>query len=101
MIKAPENFAGTVKEVRQQLGLSQKVLAHELDMSFSTINRWEMARWFPSHWREGNLRPFVCGIFRGEQLVNMAPSAGRVPKLMAGLLGWIASPRTARLRATG
>ena len=37
MAKAPENFAETVKEVRQQLGLSQEELAHELGVSFSTV----------------------------------------------------------------
>jgi putative transcriptional regulator len=47
MAKAPENFAKTVKEVRRQLGLSQEELAHELGVSFSTINRWENSRTVP------------------------------------------------------
>jgi len=47
MTKAPENFAEMVKEVRQQLGLSQEELAHELDVSFATINRWENAKTVP------------------------------------------------------
>ena len=47
MAKAPENFAETVKEVRQQLGLSQEELAHELGVSFSTINRWENNKTVP------------------------------------------------------
>lgn len=47
MAKAPENFAETVKEVRQQLGLSQEELAHELGVSFSTINRWENSKTVP------------------------------------------------------
>ena len=45
--KATENFAETVKEVRQQLGLSQEELAHELGVSFSTINRWENSKTVP------------------------------------------------------
>ena len=44
---APENFAERVKGVRLQLGLSQKVLAHELDMSFSTINCLENGKTVP------------------------------------------------------
>lgn len=47
MPRAPENFAGTVKAVRQQLGLSQEELAHELGVSFATINRWENAKTIP------------------------------------------------------
>jgi DNA-binding transcriptional regulator YiaG len=47
MANAPENFAETVKEVRQQLGLSQEELAHELGVSFSTINRWENSKTVP------------------------------------------------------
>lgn len=35
------NFPETVKNVRATLGLSQEELAHELGVSFSTINRWE------------------------------------------------------------
>ena len=47
MAKAPANFSETVKEVRRQLGLSQEELAHELDVSFSTINRWENSKTVP------------------------------------------------------
>jgi putative transcriptional regulator len=47
MAKAPENFAETVKEVRRQLELSQEELAHELGVSFSTINRWENSKTVP------------------------------------------------------
>jgi putative transcriptional regulator len=47
MAKAPENFAETVKAVRRQLGISQEELAHELGVSFSTINRWENAKTVP------------------------------------------------------
>lgn len=47
MAKAPDNFAKTVREVRRQLGLSQEELAHELGVSFSTINRWENSKTVP------------------------------------------------------
>ena len=47
MAKAPENFAEIVKEFRRQLGISQEELAHELGVSFSTINRWENSKTVP------------------------------------------------------
>lgn len=37
----------------------------------------------------GRYRSGGVGIFRGEQLVHMAPPADRVPKLMADLLDWL------------
>ena len=37
----------------------------------------------------GRYRSGGVGIFLGEQLVHMAPPAGRVPKLMANLLDWL------------
>jgi len=37
----------------------------------------------------GRYRSGGVGIFRGEQLVHMAPPADRVPELMADLLGWL------------
>ena len=35
------SFPELVKSVRTTLGLSQEELAHELGVSFSTVNRWE------------------------------------------------------------
>lgn len=37
------------------------------------------------HWRSGGV-----GIYRGEQLVHMAPPANQVPRLMGPLLTWLA-----------
>lgn len=37
------------------------------------------------HWRSGGV-----GIYRGEQLVHMAPTANQVPRLMGQLLTWLA-----------
>jgi transcriptional regulator with XRE-family HTH domain len=47
MAIAPERFPELVKEVRKQLGLSQEELAHELGVSFTTINRWENGKTSP------------------------------------------------------
>jgi len=48
MIRQPENFPATVKEVRRQLALSQEELAHALGVSFATVNRWENGKTIPS-----------------------------------------------------
>jgi putative transcriptional regulator len=48
MIRQPENFPATVKEVRRQLALSQEELAHALGVSFATVNRWENGKTAPS-----------------------------------------------------
>jgi len=34
-------FGIIIKSIRKQLGITQEQLAHELNVSFSTINRWE------------------------------------------------------------
>jgi putative transcriptional regulator len=48
MNRPSENFTELVKDVRRQLGLSQEELAHELGVSFATVNRWENGRTVPS-----------------------------------------------------
>lgn len=47
MANSPEAFPEMVKEVRRQLGISQEELAHELGVSFATINRWENGKTTP------------------------------------------------------
>lgn len=41
-------FGDIVKEIRKQLGITQEQLARALNISFSTINRWENAHTVPS-----------------------------------------------------
>ncbi len=48
MIRKPENFPETVKEVRRKLALTQEELAHALGVSFATVNRWENGKTVPS-----------------------------------------------------
>ena len=47
MTKSDKTFPDLVKEVRRQLGISQEELAHELGVSFATINRWENGKTTP------------------------------------------------------
>ena len=42
------SFAEKVKKVRSELKLSQEEFAHELGVSFATINRWENGNYNPS-----------------------------------------------------
>lgn len=41
-------FGDIVYEIRKQLGVTQEQLARELNISFSTINRWENSHTVPS-----------------------------------------------------
>lgn len=41
-------FGDIVHEIRKQLGITQEQLARDLNISFSTINRWENAHTVPS-----------------------------------------------------
>jgi DNA-binding transcriptional regulator YiaG len=41
-------FSGIVKQVRQSLNISQEELAHALNVSYVTINRWENGRSKPN-----------------------------------------------------
>ena len=47
-----------IKEVRKQLGITQEELARELDISFSTINRWENGHTSPSKLAKRRLLEF-------------------------------------------
>jgi len=53
-----QNIPAFVKEVRKQLGLSQEELAHELGVSFATINRWENGKTSPSKLARTHFRMF-------------------------------------------
>jgi len=42
------DYPALVKEVRQQLSISQEDLARELGVSYATVNRWENGQAKPS-----------------------------------------------------
>lgn len=44
----PQSFGKLVRELRQQMGLTQEKLAAQLGVSFSTLNRWENEHSRPS-----------------------------------------------------
>lgn len=51
-------FGDIIKKIRNQLGITQEQLAHELDISFSTINRWENGHRSPSKLAKRRLLEF-------------------------------------------
>lgn len=51
-------FGDIIKKVRKQLGITQEQLARELDISFSTINRWENGHTSPSKLAKRRLLEF-------------------------------------------
>lgn len=53
-----------IKQVREQLNITQEQLARELNISFSTINRWENGHTSPSKLAKMRLLEFCknCNI---------------------------------------
>lgn len=47
-----------IKQIRIQLGITQEQFARELDISFSTINRWENGHTLPSKLAKRRLLEF-------------------------------------------
>ena len=43
----PMTFNEIIKSIRNQLGITQEQLADELNVSFSTVNRWENGHRIP------------------------------------------------------
>lgn len=41
-------YSAVLLRVRKQLNMTQEQLAHELSVSFSTVNRWEKGHTVPS-----------------------------------------------------
>ena len=65
--------AGSVRGLRQRLGMSQETFAAEIGVSFSTVSRWENAHNEPSalSWRA------IQGLARRHGLgENALPSSG-------------------------
>ena len=42
------NVSELIKAIREQLGISQRELARELGIAFSTVNRWENGLFEPT-----------------------------------------------------
>ena len=63
-----QNLPALVKEIRRQLGISQEELAHELRVSFATINRWENGKSQPSKLAKAQFDNFCAKMIRQGKL---------------------------------
>ncbi len=54
------DFCKTIKKIRLTLKLSQEDLAHQLGVSFATINRWENGKSTPSRLAIGAIKEFCA-----------------------------------------
>ena len=52
------DYPALIKEVRQQLAISQEDLARELGVSYATVNRWENGQAKPSKLARAQLYAF-------------------------------------------
>lgn len=53
------DYPTLIKEVRQQLSISQEDLARELGVSYATVNRWENGQAKPSKLARAQLDAFI------------------------------------------
>ncbi len=68
MTNSTETFPELVKEVRRQLEISQEELAHELGVSFATINRWENGKTSPFKLARAQFDNFCARMIRQGKL---------------------------------
>ena len=52
------SFSGELKSIRQHCFLSQEAFARELNVSFSSVNRWESGRAKPNMVAMKNIKAF-------------------------------------------
>jgi transcriptional regulator with XRE-family HTH domain len=84
MIRRPENFPETVKDVRRQLGLSQEELAQALGVSFATVNRWENGKTVPSKLAQRQFEQFCKDQFEKGTLDKNEVGNCRTSRAAAG-----------------
>ena len=68
MIDSSKDFSTRVKSVRLQLNMSQEMLAHELGVSFATVNRWENGKNSPSRLAKAQFDAFCKKMKRMKRL---------------------------------
>jgi DNA-binding transcriptional regulator YiaG len=62
------SFPTLVKEIRQQLALSQEDLARQLGVSYATVNRWENGQSMPSKLAKAQFDNFCAKMIRQKKL---------------------------------
>ena len=69
------DYPALIKEVRQQLAISQEDLARELGVSYATVNRWENGQAKPSKLARAQLDAF-CERMQAAGMLSLS-EAGR------------------------
>ncbi len=65
-----EELANKIKEVRQELGLTQEQFAVKLGVTFPTVNRWENLKTKPSPLALQKLRKLMITHQKRKSLIN-------------------------------
>lgn len=68
MDKEGQVFAGLIKRIRQQLTISQEDLAHQIGVSYATVNRWENGQSKPSKLAKARIDSFCEKMVRRRKL---------------------------------
>lgn len=59
-----------LKAIRKELNISQEQLARDLNVSYTTINRWENARRSPSRLARMRLAEFCTGRGVSQEIID-------------------------------
>ena len=54
-----EDISQYIREIRQQLGMTQEEFAHALGITVGTVNRWENGRFRPSKLAKATILEFA------------------------------------------
>jgi len=69
MESKPKDYSRIIKEVRNQLGISQEDLAREIGVSFATVNRWENGIVKPSKLAKVQFKSFCTKMIKQNRLM--------------------------------
>jgi len=75
MIKSELTFAEAVKKLREELNLTQELLAQTLKVSFPTVNKWENNKTKPLRSIRSNLVEFAKGKNLSEDIIYALENA--------------------------
>ena len=59
-----------IKFIRKELGLSQEMLARDLNVSFATLNRWEKGHTTPSRLAMSKIKEYAMNNIASDEVKN-------------------------------
>ena len=71
---ADEDMSEFIRQLRQQLGMTQEEFAHALGITVGTVNRWENGRFRPSKLARATILEFARR--HGVQVGSENPNSG-------------------------